>query len=55
MLINSCWTKRPHTHTHARTHSDNGEQLRMYSVTGVCNEGEMSPGGKEMVTSGGER
>ncbi len=35
--------------------SYNGEQLRMCSVTGVCNEGKMSPGGREMVNSGGER
>ncbi len=35
--------------------SDNGEQLRMCSVTGVWNEGKMSPGGREMATSGDER
>ncbi len=35
--------------------SYNGEQLRMCSVTGVCNEGKMSPGGREMATSGVER
>ncbi len=35
--------------------SNNGEKLRMCSVTGVCNEGKMSPGGREMATSGGER
>ncbi len=27
----------------------------MCLVTGVWNEGEMSPGGREMVTSSGER
>ncbi len=35
--------------------SDNWEQLRMCSVTGVCNEGKISPGGREMATSCGER
>ncbi len=35
--------------------SDNREQLRMCSVTGVWNEGKMSPGGREMATSVGER
>ncbi len=35
--------------------SGNGKQLRMCSVTGVWNEGKMSPGGREMATSGGER
>ncbi len=35
--------------------SDNGEQLRMCSVTGVWNEGKMSPGGRDMVTSVDER
>ncbi len=35
--------------------SDNGQQLRMCSVTGVWNEVKMSPGGREMATSGGER
>ncbi len=29
--------------------------LGMCLVTGVWNEGKMSPGGREMVTSGGER
>ncbi len=33
--------------------SDNGEQLRMCS--GVWNEGKLSPGGREMATSGDER
>ncbi len=35
--------------------SDNGEQLRMCSVTGVCNEGKMSPAEREMVTPGCKR
>ncbi len=34
---------------------ENGEQLRMYLVTGVWNEGKIIPGGREMATSGGER
>ncbi len=56
-----------HIHTHVRRQSnqtgwcvrmdykdsDNGEQLRMCS--GVWNEGKLSPGGREMVTSGDER
>ncbi len=34
---------------------DDGEQLRVCLETGVWNEGKMSPGGREMTTSGGER
>ncbi len=63
----SVTVRQIHTHVHRQSNqtgwcvrteykaSDNGEQLRMCTVTGVCNEGKMSPGGREMVNSGGER
>ncbi len=58
-----------HIHTHVRRQSNqtgwcvrteykssyNGKQLRMCSVTGVWNEGKMSPGRREMATSADER
>ncbi len=67
VLGNRNTVRQIHTHVHRQSNqtgwcvrteykaSDNGEQLRMCSVTGVCNEGKMSPGGREMVNSGGER
>ncbi len=63
VLGNRNTVRQIHTHVHRQSNqtgwcvrteykaSDNGEQLRMCSVTGVCNEGKMSPGGREMVNS----